>query len=118
MPTSITAAAGAAAGTSPPAPVIQTDSRDDSAIIWCGTGTSPTTGVFCTVTLGANYSGIDEAVLPKVLASFIGANAHAAGLYVSSVTTRTVVISAATAPTASQAATSSGGFGIVLRIDT
>ena len=120
------ATTGAAAGSSPPTPVIQPDSRDDSALIWVGTGSSSTTaGTLVTITLGANYpSGgdfnagevPDTGMTPKFLVTFIGSAAQAAGCYVSSITTYSVVIACATAPATGLSATTSG-IGIVIHMD-
>jgi len=108
-----------AAGPPPPAPVVQTDSRDDSALFWVGTGTATVTGVLATITLGANYSGVDAPTVLKAVVTYVGANARAALPYISSITTRQIVISVAVAPTVSLPATQAGGgIGIVLHIDT
>lgn len=117
----LTAVAGAACGTAAvPAPSIQVFSRDDTSLTWVGTGTGTlAAGVVCTFTFGGTYSSVvDDPAIPKVLASFIGANAHTANFYVSSVTATQVVISCSSAiPANSLPATAASGMGIVLHMD-
>lgn len=116
----ITAVAGAAAGSGAPGPVVQTGSRDDSLVVFVGTGTSTTTGQLVVITLAGNYSSttVDEPAIPKVVAGFgCPSTAWAASLpYISAVTTRTVTISVQVAPPASQAASSAQGLGVILHI--
>lgn len=109
MPTAVTFTAGAALGTSPPVfqsltfPSFQ---DDDHGTIQFGTGTAPTTGALVTITLGGNYSNVldaSDALLPKV--SALNAVTNALGLYVSSWTSRSFVVSCTVAPAASQANT-------------
>ncbi|MDE2103229.1 MAG: hypothetical protein KGL39_38640 [Patescibacteria group bacterium] len=118
MAVEMSVAAGAAAGTSPPAPALQSAARDDSALVWVGTGASgTTTGTLLTITFGGNYSSaVDAGAIPRVTASFIGAHAHEAGCYVASVSTRQVVVACAVAPAVGLAATSAG-IGVVIRMD-
>lgn len=116
--TSMTAAAGGAAGSSPPSPVIAPDSRDDSAQIWVGTGSAgATTGTLVTVTFGSNYSSsVDAPSPPRVWVSGGNAAASALGLQISSATGRQVVITCSVAPSNGLPASSSG-LVINLRMD-
>lgn len=130
MASAMTAATGAAAGTTPPAPVIQADGRDDTALIWLGTGTGTTAAfaTLATITLGGNYSSYPDAgAVPKILVSFmLGgmtstqiAGVIAAGL-VYSVTTRTIIISASSTSNALPASipASASGIGVVIHMDS
>ena len=109
MASPLSLALGAAAGTGPPVPAVQGNSRDDDMILLIGTGTATTTGTLVTVTLGSNLSSVvDGPALPRVSLSLLSAAAVAAQCVISSVTTRTVVIACNVAPTASLAATVAG----------
>jgi hypothetical protein len=96
-----TAAAGANAGTSPPVPVVSTNSKDFAGNITFGTGTTPAAGSYVTVTFG----GGAYATAPFV--SLTPSNAATAPLqpYVVSVSTTAFVIGLAVTGAASQANT-------------
>lgn len=118
MSNALSMALGAAAGTSPPTQSIWSGTRDDVIGVWVGTGTSTTTGTLVTITLGSNYSsGPDEPSQVRAIAGFIGSAAQAAQCYISSVTSKSIVISCAVAPAASLSAGPSG-IGIVIHVDT
>lgn len=93
-----TAAAGANAGTSPPAPAL-TGCTDISGKITFGTGTSPAAGSMAVVTFNAAYASA-----PKVTLSPINSASAALNLYVASTTTN-FTVSSVNAPSASQANT-------------
>lgn len=119
----VTAAMGAAAGNtpSPPAPVVQGDSRDDGAVVFCGTGSNTTTGVFCTITLAGNYSAtaVDDPAIPKffVTIGYPNAASAAANLYVSSASTRQLVISAAAAGLSTGLGANASGIVIIFKME-
>lgn len=118
----ISVAMGAAAGSSPPAAVVQGDSRDDGAVIFCGTGASgTTTGVFATITLSGNYSAtaVDDPAIPKFFVTFGYPNAASAGalLYVSGASTQTLTISAAAAGLSTGLAATAAGITIIFKME-
>jgi hypothetical protein len=92
-----TAAAGANAGTSPPAPVIA--GTDVSGTVTFGTGTSAAAGAQAVVTFAKTYSNA------RVILSANNAATTALGLYVSSVSSSGFTISTNSAPSSSQANT-------------
>lgn len=94
--TAPTIAAGAAIGTSPPTPTVDSHSRDQGGQVQLGTGTSPTTGALCTVTFSTAYQ-----LTPFVTVTPNNAATAALGLYVSSINTSGFVVSCQTAPTGS-----------------
>src|SRR5205823_5578693 len=93
----VTVAAGANAGTSPPAPVVGS-SRDLRGLVTFGTGTGPTAGAQVVVTLSRTYSAAPVSVIvtPQNTAT------EALGLYVSNITTNSFTLSCTIAPAASQ----------------
>lgn len=116
MPNALSVANGAAAGTGPPAAVIVPPSRDDSGLVYLGTGTATTTGTLATISFGANYSAPDGSSVPKVVGAFQGSHLPTGITY--SVTTSSIVISCpSNAPTASLAATQAGGIVFCWRKD-
>lgn len=96
-----TAAAGANAGTTPPAPVVGTNSRAMRGEITFGTGTTPAAGAMVTVTHGQAqpFNNVHPVVTP------INAATANLGLYISAYSKTAFTISAANAPAASQANT-------------
>jgi hypothetical protein len=99
--TGLAAAAGANAGGTPPAPVIVASSSDTAGNITFGTGTTPAAGAMVAVTFGTSYGANPPGV------SIVAANAatQALGLYLSALTGGGFTVSAANAPSASQANT-------------
>ena len=102
-------AAGANAGTSPPAPVLLANSNDTRGGITFGTGTSPAAGAMVVVTFGTPYP----------VAPFIGLDAATSAaaplfLYVSTVTTTGFTIALQAAPAASQG---NGVYGVNYRVN-
>jgi hypothetical protein len=102
-----TAAAGANAGSSPPAPV-KTNCSDVSGKITFGTGTGPAAGAQAVITFNTAYANA-----PTVVLTPINSASAALNLYVSSTTT-TFTVSCVNAPSASQANTVYGFFYHVL----
>ena len=94
-----TAAAGANAGGSPPAPVVNAASNDMRGSLTFGTGTTPALGDLCDVTFAAAYGAAPFVKLTPTTAA-----AAALQWYVTA-TTGGFVIHSGTAPTASQANT-------------
>lgn len=90
-----TAAAGANAGTGPPAPVL-TGCTDMAGQITFGTGTSPAAGSMVVVTFQTAYANA-----PKVVLTPINTATASKTLFVTSTTT-TFTVSLVTAPSASQ----------------
>lgn len=104
-----TAAAGANAGTTPPAPVVTAGSNDTRGGITFGTGATPAAGVMVQVTFGTPYAA----------APFIGLDASTAAasplfLYVTNITTTGFQIALNAAPAASQANTT---YGVQYRVN-
>lgn len=91
-------AAGANAGTGPPAPVLGTNSSDNAGSGTFGTGTTPAAGAMVAATFSAAFGS-----LPAVVLIPANAAAQALGLYVSGVGTGGFTVSCVTAPAASQA---------------
>lgn len=104
----VTAAAGANAGTSPPAPVL-TNATDVAGQITFGTGTSPAAGAQAVITFNTAYTNA-----PKVTITPINSASAALNLYVTSTTTN-FTVSCVNAPSASQANTTYGFNYHVLR---
>jgi hypothetical protein len=102
-PVSPTAAAGANAGTSPPAPALTT-ATDISGKITFGTGTSPVAGAMAVVTFNVAYANA-----PKVTITPINSASASLNLYVATTTTN-FTVSSVNAPSASQANTVYGFF--------
>lgn len=98
-----TAAAGANAGSSPPAPV-KTNCSDVSGKITFGTGTTPAAGAQAVITFNTAY-----ATAPTVVLTPINPTSAALNLYVATTTT-TFTVSCVNAPSASQANTVYGFF--------
>lgn len=98
-----TAAAGANAGASPPAPV-RTGCTDISGKITFGTGTSPSAGEQAVITFFTAYSSAPKVVLTPVNAASTVLNFHV------TTTTTTFTVSCINAPAASQANTVYGFF--------
>lgn len=78
-----TAAAGAGAGTAPPAPVVSVDSSDDRGSLTFGSGTAPAAGVVFTVTFTTPK---DPARLPVVQITEITTATAGVDLAVTSIT--------------------------------
>jgi hypothetical protein len=98
--TAPTAAAGANAGTSPPAPVVQTGAFTSRGEVTFGTGTTPAAGAQVTVTFNSATSQTPVVTLvPRNSAT------ASLGLYVSAVSTTAFTVSTTSAPAASQANT-------------
>jgi hypothetical protein len=95
-----TAAAGANAGTSAPAPVVTTGPDNRSGLVTFGSGTSPASGTQVTVTFGTPF-----AVTPTVMLT--PANGQTAGLLcaVESVSETGFNLVTANAPAASESHT-------------
>jgi|SRR5215217_5791613 len=93
-----TVAAGANAGTTPPAPVLVAGSNDSRGRVTFGTGATPAAGAMVAVTFSNPFS-----VAPYVFAT--QGTATGTGAYVSNVTTTGFTFGFTTAPTASQANT-------------
>lgn len=102
-----TAAAGANAGTSPPAPV-KTGCTDVAGKITFGTGTSPAAGSQVVVTFQVAYGSAPKVVLTPINSASAALNFHVA------TTTTTFTVSCVNAPAASQANTIYGFFYHVL----
>lgn len=94
------AAAGANAGTSPPAPVIGSNAGDARFSLTFGTGTTPAAGAQVAVTFASAY-----AATPVVGPIPLNAATQALGLYISAVSTSGFTLSTVSAPAASQANT-------------
>lgn len=95
-----TAAAGAQAGTSPPAPVVSATANDKRGQITFGTGTGQSAGAMVVVTFNTPY-----ATAPIVLLTSVNAQTEALQLCVSSVSTTGFTVSSNVAPAPSQANT-------------
>lgn len=97
--TTVTAAAGTGAGTTPPAPVVgtaPTATMVRGALTW-GTGTATATGAQVAVTYGSTFPSIPTVVIcPTTIAT------GTIDTFVTSVGTTGFTVSAAVAPTASQ----------------
>jgi hypothetical protein len=98
------AAAGASAGTGPPAPIVTAGSNDTRGSLTFGTGTTPAAGAQAVVTFATAF-----AAAPVVMLTPTTALAAALNPYVSPVSTTAFTIAAQTAPAASQAA---GTYGV------
>lgn len=99
-----TAAAGANAGTSPPAPVVVGGSNDQRGDITFGTGTTPAAGAQVVVTFATsntNYGGNN----PGIVLTARNSATQALGLYVSASSSTAFTVSSTSAPAASQANT-------------
>lgn len=96
----IMAAAGASAGTTPPAPTVTVTIPDAAGSLTFGTGTSPATGAQVAVTLTRPLSSTP----PVVVLTAGNAATAALQLYVTGVTASGFTIAAAVAPSASQTA--------------
>lgn len=96
-----TAAAGANAGTSPPAPIVAAGSTDLRGAVTCGTGTTPAAGALVVVTFAQTYAAAPVSV------QFTPSTAAAALLleYISTFSTTGFTVNVQAAPAASQAAT-------------
>jgi hypothetical protein len=103
----LTAAAGANAGTSPPAPVL-TRATDLSGKITFGTGTTPAAGAQVVATFQVAYANAPVVVVTPVNSASAALNFHVA------TTTTTFTVSCVGAPSASQANTVYGFFYHVL----
>lgn len=93
-----TVAAGANAGTAPPAPVLVAGSNDSRGRVTFGTGATPAAGAMVVVTFSNPYQ-----TAPFVVAS--QGTVTGSGAFVSNVTTTGFTFGFATAPAASQANT-------------
>lgn len=98
-----TIAAGAGAGTSPPAPVLTGGSNAWRGTASIGTGTTPAAGILATITFPAGMITSTSNQLPFVV--LFPVNAASAGLEaeIEAVTASSFNIFAAVAPAASQA---------------
>jgi hypothetical protein len=101
----VTAAAGLAAGTGPPSPVVTTGANDGAGAITFGTGTSPAAGRLVVVTFAKTWVIPHPGILPHPV--IVPGNAPTAllSLYVTRVLTTGFEVGAANAPAASQANT-------------
>jgi hypothetical protein len=97
--TAPTATAGAAAGTTPPAPVVSATAVDQRGTLTFGTGTTPGAGAQAAVVFARPFTS------PVVTLTPGNAATAALGLYVTSVSGTGFMIACATAPAGSQAAT-------------
>jgi hypothetical protein len=95
-----TAAAGANAGTSPPAPVVAATARNHRGNVTFGTGTTPAAGAQVTVTYSAAWP-----LAPFVTVVAKNSATAALGLYISANATGSFTVSTTNAPAASQANT-------------
>jgi hypothetical protein len=95
--TAPTAAAGANAGTSSPAPVVNSLSTDRSARVTYGTGTAPAAGEQLVITFHKPFVNV-----PQPTVSAMNAATQALGLYVSAISTTSVSIASTNAPGISQ----------------
>ena len=93
-------AAGANAGTTPPAPVVGTGSSDGAGNATFGTGTTPAAGAMVAVTFATAYTNT-----PGISLDPSNAATEPLGLYISAASGSGFTVSAATAPSASQANT-------------
>ncbi|HEY5668137.1 MAG TPA: glycosyl hydrolase family 28-related protein [Candidatus Saccharimonadales bacterium] len=91
--TAPTVGAGAALGTSPPAPTMRSNSRDQGGAVLAGTGSATTSGVLATVTFNNAFG-----IAPFVTLTEGNAATQALGLYVGTVTTTTFQICCANPP--------------------
>jgi hypothetical protein len=98
-----TAAAGSNAGSSPPAPILNSNSNDTRGSLTCGTGTSAAAGNLVTVTFDTAY-----AIVPIVSIEPLNGAAAALLPYVTSVSTTGFTIAVQSAPASSQANTTYG----------
>ena len=119
----ITAAAGAAAGTSPPAPVFQTGSTDATGECYIGTGTpSASNGILATFTFAGNYTATPttSVVQPRglVVSVSLPTTANGIGPYVASATTRQFVVSCTGTPPFNLPATLAGGIVVNWNLNT
>lgn len=96
-------AASAGAGTNPPNPVVTTGSNDCGGTITWGTGTSPNTQAQLTVTFSSTWS-IPGGGGPHVLVTPINSATQALGLYVTGISPTGFQVNVASAPAASQSA--------------
>lgn len=101
--TVVGAAASGGAGTSPPTPVVTTGSTDLGGTITWGTGTSPNTQAQLAITFGTAWT-IPGGGGPHVVIEPLNTATQALGLYVSGVSPTGFNVYAATAPAASQGA--------------
>lgn len=99
----ITAAAGANAGTGPPAPVLNANARDLAGSLTFGTGTTPAAGAMVVLTLASTFTNP-----PAVVVVASNTAAQALGLYAAATAANQITISCTTAPAASQANTTYG----------
>lgn len=104
-----TLAAGANAGTTPPAPVLVANSNDTRGGITFGTGTTPAAGTMVNVTFGQAYP-----TAPFVSLDASTVAAAPLFVYVTAVTTTGFQIALQTAPAASQGNTI---YGINYRVN-
>lgn len=95
-----TAAAGANAGTTPPAPVVTSGDTDMRGNITFGTGATPAAGAMVVVTFANAWLNA-----PFVMVTPKNTATQALGLYVTGVSTTGFTLSCTTAPAASQANT-------------
>jgi hypothetical protein len=96
--TGVAAAAGANAGTSPPAPVLAAGSSDTAGNGTFGTGTTPAAGAQVGITFGTSYGSY----APGVSVQPSNAAAAALGLYPSAVTGTGFTVSCTGTPTGSE----------------
>lgn len=95
------AAAGANAGTTPPAPVLTTGSNDGAGNVTFGTGTTPASGTMVQMTFNTAWV-IPGGGAPHILVTAANAATAALGLYVSGMSPTGFGVSCTTAPAASQ----------------
>lgn len=101
--TVIAAVASAGAGTSPPAPVVTQGSTDLAGTVTWGTGTLPNTQAQLSVTFGTAWT-IPGGGGPHVVVTPINSATQALGLYVTGISPTGFQVNVASAPAASQGA--------------
>jgi hypothetical protein len=99
-----TAAAGANAGTSPPAPAVVGGSNDQRGELTLGPGTTPAAGAQVVVTFAQSIAAYGGNI-PAVTLAARNSTTAALGLYISAVSATSFTVSTTSAPAASQANT-------------
>lgn len=100
----VTAAAGAAAGTAPPAPAVTAGPHNETGHVTFGTGAAPAAGAQVTVTFGTPFE-----TTPEIMITPFNGASGALGLFPSASSPTGFSLSCANAPAASQA-TGTYGF--------
>ena len=105
-----TAAAGAQAGTTPPAPVVAATSNDIAGGITFGTGASSASGEHVVVTFAAAFAAAPKAVILEEM----NTGTEALGLYISAISTTGFSVSCTANSADSQANTVYGFYYLVI----